>query len=116
MPWKANQDIEPVVRLEMADEQDNQAIRQHEAIQAIAKTLHKGRAGQKDTKRSIGTFIFTGPNGAVQDDACEEAVLFLFGAEDALVPIAMSEYMKKHNVGRLIMLRPATSATRKAGS
>ena len=87
--------------LAMEDELHKTVISQHEAIQAIAKVVRKSRAGMKDPKRPIGCFIFAGPTGVGKTLLAKRLAQFMFGDENALVSLDMSEYMEKHNVSRL---------------
>src|SRR5207248_7023119 len=87
--------------LTMEDELHKTVISQHEAIQAIAKAVRKSRAGLKDPKRPIGSFIFAGPTGVGKTLLAKRLAQFMFGDENALVQIDMSEYQEKHNVSRL---------------
>src|SRR5438093_7736163 len=90
----------------MEDELHKTVVSQHEAIQAIAKAVRKSRAGLKDPKRPIGSFIFAGPTGVGKTLLAKRLAQFMFGDENALVQIDMSEYMEKHNVSRLIGAPP----------
>src|SRR5271167_2395683 len=92
--------------LKMEDELHKVVISQHEAICAIAKAVRKSRAGLKDPKRPIGSFIFAGPTGVGKTLLAKQLAKFMFGDENALVQIDMSEYMEKHNVSRLIGAPP----------
>src|SRR5262249_35090780 len=83
--------------LKMEDELHKMVVSQHEAICAIAKAVRKSRAGLKDPKRPIGTFIFAGPTGVGKTLLAKQLAKFMFGDENALVQIDMSEYMEKHN-------------------
>jgi ATP-dependent Clp protease ATP-binding subunit ClpC len=87
--------------LTMEDEIHRTVISQHEAIVAIAKAVRKSRAGMKDPKRPIGSFIFAGPTGVGKTLLAKRLAQFMFGDENALVQLDMSEYMEKHNVSRL---------------
>src|ERR1700683_5326074 len=87
--------------LTMEDELHRTVISQHEAICAIAKAVRKSRAGLKDPKRPIGSFIFAGPTGVGKTLLAKRLAQFMFGDENALVQIDMSEYQEKHNVSRL---------------
>jgi ATP-dependent Clp protease ATP-binding subunit ClpC len=87
--------------LQMEDELHKTVISQHEAICAIAKAVRKSRAGLKDPKRPIGCFIFAGPTGVGKTLLAKRLAQFMFGDENALVSLDMSEYMEKHNVSRL---------------
>src|SRR6266571_4357476 len=92
--------------LKMEEELHKQVVSQHEAICAIAKAVRKSRAGLKDPKRPIGSFIFSGPTGVGKTLLAKRLAHFMFGDENALVQIDMSEYMEKHNVSRLIGAPP----------
>jgi ATP-dependent Clp protease ATP-binding subunit ClpC len=92
--------------MKMEDELHKNVISQHEAICAIAKAVRKSRAGLKDPKRPIGSFIFAGPTGVGKTLLAKQLAKFMFGDENALVQIDMSEYMEKHNVSRLIGAPP----------
>ncbi len=92
--------------LTMEDELHRNVISQHEAICAIAKAVRKSRAGMKDPKRPIGSFIFAGPTGVGKTLLAKQLAKFMFGDENALVQIDMSEYMEKHNVSRLVGAPP----------
>lgn len=87
--------------LRMEDELHKYVISQHEAIRAIAKAVRKSRAGMKDPKRPIGSFIFAGPTGVGKTLLAKRLAAFMFGDENALVQLDMSEYQEKHNVSRL---------------
>jgi ATP-dependent Clp protease ATP-binding subunit ClpC len=87
--------------LAMEDELHRTVISQHEAICAIAKVVRKSRAGMKDPKRPIGCFIFAGPTGVGKTLLAKRLAQFMFGDENALMQLDMSEYMEKHNVSRL---------------
>ena len=87
--------------LTMEDELHKQVVSQHEAICAIAKAVRKSRAGLKDPKRPIGSFIFAGPTGVGKTLLAKQLAKFMFGDENALVQLDMSEYQEKHNVSRL---------------
>src|SRR5438045_7998315 len=90
----------------MDDELHKQVVSQHEAICSIARAVRKSRAGIKDPKRPIGSFIFAGPTGVGKTLLAKRLASFMFGDESALVQIDMSEYMEKHNVSRLIGAPP----------
>jgi ATP-dependent Clp protease ATP-binding subunit ClpC len=85
----------------MEDELHKTVVSQHEAINCIAKAVRKSRAGLKDPKRPIGSFIFAGPTGVGKTLLAKRLAQFMFGDENALVQIDMSEYQEKHNVSRL---------------
>jgi ATP-dependent Clp protease ATP-binding subunit ClpC len=92
--------------LKMEDELHNTVVSQHEAIVAIAKAVRKSRAGLKDPKRPIGSFIFAGPTGVGKTLLAKRLAQFMFGDENNLVQLDMSEYMEKHNVSRLVGAPP----------
>src|SRR5207249_3690513 len=92
--------------LTMEDEIHKTVISQHEAIVRIAKAVRKSRAGLKDPKRPIGSFIFAGPTGVGKTLLAKKLAEFMFGDENALVQLDMSEYMEKHNVSRLVGAPP----------
>jgi len=77
-------------------------IGQNMAIQAVSKAIRRSRAGLKDPKRPTGSFIFLGPSGVGKTELARTLAEFLFGDEDAMVRIDMSEYMEKHSVSRLV--------------
>ncbi|MFL5341361.1 MAG: ATP-dependent Clp protease ATP-binding subunit [Gemmataceae bacterium] len=92
--------------LKMEDELHGTVISQHEAIGAIARAVRKSRAGLKDPKRPIGSFIFAGPTGVGKTLLAKSLAKFMFGDENNIVQLDMSEYMEKHNVSRLIGAPP----------
>jgi ATP-dependent Clp protease ATP-binding subunit ClpC len=106
VPLKRLEDNETARLLKMEEELHKQVVSQHEAICAIAKAVRKSRAGLKDPKRPIGSFIFAGPTGVGKTLLAKRLAHFMFGDENALVQIDMSEYMEKHNVSRLIGAPP----------
>jgi len=77
-------------------------IGQHEAVSAVAKAVKRGRAGLKDPKRPIGSFIFSGPTGVGKTELCKTLAQTMFGDENAIIRFDMSEYMEKHSVSRLV--------------
>lgn len=81
-------------------------ISQNEAIQAIGKAIRRSRAGLKNPNRPVATFVFLGPSGVGKTHLAKSLARYLFGAEDALIQIDMSEYMEKHNVSKLIGAPP----------
>ncbi len=77
-------------------------VGQDEAVTAVSKAIRRARAGLKDPKRPSGSFIFLGPSGVGKTELSKALAQFLFGSEDALISLDMSEYMEKHTVSRLI--------------
>ncbi len=92
--------------MNMEDELHESVISQEEAIKAIAKAVRRSRSGLQDPKRPTGCFIFAGPTGVGKTLLAKALAEFMFGDQDALVQIDMSEYMEKHNVSRLIGAPP----------
>ena len=98
---------EDSVRLmEMEQELHGRVISQDEAIKAISKAVRRSRSGLKDPKRPTGCFVFAGPTGVGKTLLAKALAEFMFGDEDALIQIDMSEYMEKHNVSKLIGAPP----------
>jgi ATP-dependent Clp protease ATP-binding subunit ClpC len=92
--------------LKMADELNKVVIGQKEAVEKLTKAIRRARAGLKDPKRPIGSFIFAGPTGVGKTELAKALAKYLFDSEDALVRIDMSEYMEKFNVSRLVGAPP----------
>ena len=92
--------------VQMEDELHRRVVSQHEAIEAISKAVRRSRSGVQDPKRPIGSFIFAGPTGVGKTLLAKALAEFMFGNEDALVSIDMSEYMEKYNVSRLVGAPP----------
>lgn len=77
-------------------------IGQHEAVTSVAKAIRRGRVGLKDPKRPIGSFIFLGPTGVGKTELTKALAQTMFGSEDSMIRLDMSEYMEKHTVAKLI--------------
>ena len=92
--------------MRMEDELHKKVISQHEAIKAIARAVRRSRSGLQDPKRPTGSFVFAGPTGVGKTLLAKALAEFMFGDEEALIQIDMSEYMEKHNVSRLIGAPP----------
>ena len=90
-------------------------IGQDEAIDAISKAVRRARAGLKDPNRPIGSFIFLGPTGVGKTELTKALAHFMFGSEDALVQIDMSEFMERHSVSRLVGAPPGYVGYEDAG-
>jgi ATP-dependent Clp protease ATP-binding subunit ClpC len=86
----------------MEEELHKRVVGQEEAIVAVAKSIRRARAGIKDPKRPTGSFIFLGPSGVGKTELARTLAEFLFGDEDAMIQVDMSEYMEKHSVSRLV--------------
>jgi ATP-dependent Clp protease ATP-binding subunit ClpC len=105
----------PLTRLEKAESQrllqlENElhktVVSQDDAVKAVARAIRKARSGLKDPKRPMGSFIFVGPSGVGKTLLAKSLAEFMFGDQDALIYLDMSEYMEKHNVSRLIGAPP----------
>jgi len=92
--------------LRMEAELHKSVVSQDDAIRSIAKAVRRARAGLKDPKRPMGSFIFIGPTGVGKTHLAKALAKFMFGAEESLIQIDMSEYMEKHNVSRLVGAPP----------
>jgi len=90
----------------MEDELRKHIIGQEEAINAISKAVRRARAGLKDPRRPIGSFIFLGPTGVGKTELTKALAKFMFGSEDALIQLDMSEFMERHTVSRLVGAPP----------
>ena len=101
VPLKRLGDDETKRLLKMEDELHGAVVSQDEAIKAISRAVRKSRAGIKDPKRPIGSFIFAGPTGVGKTLLAKRLAQFMFGDENKLVQLDMSEYQEKHNVSRL---------------
>ncbi len=88
--------------MRMEDELHKRVIGQHQAVEVISKAIRRSRAGLKDPKRPTGSFIFLGPSGVGKTELARTLAEFLFGDEDSMIRIDMSEYMEKHAVSRLV--------------
>src|SRR5438046_3161618 len=88
--------------LRMEDELHKRVIGQNDAIKALSQAIRRTRAGLKDPKRPGGSFIFAGPSGVGKTELSKTLAEFLFGDEDSLIQLDMSEYMEKHTVSRLV--------------
>jgi ATP-dependent Clp protease ATP-binding subunit ClpC len=88
--------------LNMEEELHKRIIGQHDAIAAVSRAIRRTRAGLKDPRRPAGSFIFLGPSGVGKTETAKALANFLFGHDDALIQLDMSEYMEKHTVSRLV--------------
>ncbi len=88
--------------LRMEEVLHERIVGQDEAVAAVAKAIRRGRAGLKDPKRPIGSFIFLGPTGVGKTELCKTLAESMFGSENAMLRFDMSEYMEKHTVSRLV--------------
>ncbi len=92
--------------LELENELHKRVVSQDEAINIVSKSIRRARSGLKDPRRPVGSFIFAGPSGVGKTLLSKALAEFLFGDEEALIQMDMSEYMEKHNVSRLIGAPP----------
>jgi ATP-dependent Clp protease ATP-binding subunit ClpC len=92
--------------LQMEDELGRSVIHQDDAIKAIARSVRRSRSGLKDPRRPMGSFVFLGPSGVGKTYLAKSLAKFMFGNQDAVITIDMSEYMEKHNASRLVGAPP----------
>jgi ATP-dependent Clp protease ATP-binding subunit ClpC len=92
--------------LKMEEVLHQRMIGQEEAIETVSRAVRRARAGLKDPKRPIGSFIFLGPTGVGKTELAKALAEFMFGSEDTLIKIDMSEFMERHNVSRLVGAPP----------
>jgi ATP-dependent Clp protease ATP-binding subunit ClpC len=92
--------------LHMEESIHHRVIGQDEAIASVSRAVRRARAGLKDPKRPIGSFIFLGPTGVGKTELAKALAEFMFGSEDTLIKIDMSEFMERHNVSRLVGAPP----------
>ena len=92
--------------MKMEEALHEKVIGQHEAIVTVAKAVRRARAGLKDPKRPIGVFIFLGPTGVGKTELARRLAEFMFGSEESMIRLDMSEFMEKHSVARLIGAPP----------
>lgn len=88
--------------LNLEEELHKRVVGQSEAVEAISRAIRRARAGLKDPKRPIGSFIFLGPTGVGKTELARALAEVMFGEEDAMIRIDMSEYMEKHSTSRLV--------------
>ena len=109
----AGEESERLMQMEAALHQ--RIVGQNEAIDAISKAVRRARAGLKDPRRPIGSFMFLGPTGVGKTELTKALAEFLFGSEDALVQLDMSEFMERHSVARLVGAPPGYVGYEDAG-
>jgi len=115
IPISAIQTTDKQKLLQIEDDLHKKVISQHEAIEAVAQAIRRSRAGLKDPRRPIATFLFLGPTGVGKTMLAKTLADLLFGSPDAMVRIDMSEYMEKHTVSRLIGAPPGYVGYDEAG-
>src|SRR3569623_1312501 len=106
IPVTRLQEAETARLLRMEDELHGSVIGQDEAIKAISKAIRRSRAGLKDPRRPIGSFVFSGPTGVGKTELARALAKFLFADQSALIRVDMSEYMEKFSVSRLMGAPP----------
>jgi len=109
----ANEESERL--MEMEEKLHERIVGQHDAIVAISKAVRRARAGLKDPRRPIGSFMFLGPTGVGKTELTKALAEFLFGSEDALIQLDMSEFMERHSVARLVGAPPGYVGYEDAG-
>ncbi len=88
--------------LKLEEELHKRLVGQEEAVKAVSKAIRRGRVGLKDPKRPIGSFIFSGPTGVGKTELCKALAEAMFGSENMMIRLDMSEYMEKHTVSKLV--------------
>jgi ATP-dependent Clp protease ATP-binding subunit ClpC len=101
--------------LKMEEELHETIIGQEEAIQAISKAVRRARSGLKDPRRPVGSFMFLGPTGVGKTELTKALARFLFGSDEALIQLDMSEFMERHTVSRLVGAPPGYVGFEEAG-
>ncbi len=109
----ANEESEKLMKMEGA--LHARIIGQHEAIESISKAVRRARAGLKDPRRPIGSFMFLGPTGVGKTELTKALAEFMFGSEEALIQLDMSEFMERHSVARLVGAPPGYVGYEDAG-
>ena len=102
IPVKSIEETESERLLRLEEILHERVVGQSEAVSAVSKAIRRGRVGLKDPKRPIGSFIFLGPTGVGKTELSKALAEAMFGDEDAMIRIDMSEYMEKHTVSRLV--------------
>ena len=102
IPVKKLQDDEAERLLDMENIIHNRVIGQHQAVEAVSKAIRRARVGLKDPKKPIGTFIFLGPTGVGKTELSKALAEVMFGDENAIIRVDMSEYMEKHSVSKIV--------------
>ncbi|MGH3088603.1 MAG: ATP-dependent Clp protease ATP-binding subunit, partial [Rubrobacteraceae bacterium] len=101
--------------LKLEDVLHERVVGQEEAVSAVSEAIRRSRAGIKDPKRPVGSFIFLGPTGVGKTELARTLAAYLFGEEDAMIRIDMSEYQEKHTVSRLVGAPPGYVGYDEAG-
>jgi ATP-dependent Clp protease ATP-binding subunit ClpC len=101
--------------LKMEEALHETIVGQDEAIKTLARSVRRARAGLKDPRRPVGSFIFLGPTGVGKTELCKALAKFMFGSEEALLQFDMSEFMERHTVSRLVGAPPGYVGYEEAG-
>ena len=115
IPLTSLQEEEAVRLLHMEDELHKRVVGQDEAISAVARAVRRARSGLKDPNRPIGSFVFIGPTGVGKTELAKALAEFMFGHEDALLQLDMSEFGERHTVARLVGAPPGYVGYEDAG-
>lgn len=102
VPVSKISEAESIRLLKLEDTLHKRVVGQNEAVQAVAKAIRRGRVGLKDPKRPIGSFLFLGPTGVGKTELSKALAEAMFGNENSLIRVDMSEYMEKHSVSKMI--------------
>ena len=102
IPVKSIKETEANRLIRLEDTLHKRVVGQDEAVKAVSKAIRRGRVGMKDPKRPIGSFMFLGPTGVGKTELSKALAETMFGTENALIRVDMSEYMEKHSVSKLI--------------
>lgn len=102
IPVKSLTEAEAQKLMKLEEVLHNRVIGQDEAVKAVSKAIRRGRVGLKDPNRPVGSFIFLGPTGVGKTELCKALAEAMFGHEDSMIRVDMSEYMEKHTVSRLV--------------
>ncbi len=102
IPVASIHEEEKLKLLRMEEELHNRIVSQDKAISALSKAIRRSRAGLKSPKRPVGSFLFLGPTGVGKTEMARSLAAFLFGSENSMIRLDMSEYMEKHSVSKLI--------------
>mgnify|MGYP000494629732 CR=1 FL=1 len=106
VPLTRLQEKEAERLLQMEDKIHERVVDQHEAVSAVSRAIRRSRSGLKDPRRPVASFLFIGPTGVGKTLLARALSNFMFGSEDSLIQLDMSEYMEKHNVSRLVGAPP----------
>jgi len=115
IPLTSLQQEESARLLHMEEEIHKRVVGQHEAVEAVSRAVRRARSGLKDPNRPIGSFVFIGPTGVGKTELAKALAEFMFGTEDALLQLDMSEFGERHTVARLVGAPPGYVGYEDAG-